>query len=58
MRWATGRRRPAPQREREIEARLVERLVDEIETDDCPQFADNACPQIGDKAKAAESRTP
>jgi hypothetical protein len=32
LRWATGRRRPAPQREREIEARIVERLAAELDS--------------------------
>ena len=48
MRWMTGRRRPAQPRERQIEAKIVERLAAEIEEEcACLQVVDNAFPQWG-----------
>lgn len=59
MRWMTGRRRPASPRERQIEAKIVERLAAEIEEEcACLQVVDNARPPVGDKPKVAKSRTP
>jgi hypothetical protein len=32
MRWMTGRRRPAPPRERQIEARLVDEIAEHLDS--------------------------
>jgi hypothetical protein len=53
------RRRPAPMREREIEAKIVERLSEETEEERaCPQVLGNARSPVGVKPKAAKPRTP